>query len=1008
MSRRGLGGSLVERARGKMLRQIGRLLPIWFSLALATLPTGCARMSRVSEKFADEVASLSLTKIEYPDLDAPALDNEISPERPLTIREMSQVGYWDLSLEETVQLALENSKVLRDLGGTVIRSPESSPTALDPAVVETDPRFGVEAALSAFDARFDTRLTGEKIDRRFNNQFLGNLGFLQADRDVWDTQIAKRAATGSLFSLRQHIDFDKDNSLGNEFPDGAFNVWYEAEARQPLLQGGGVNFNRIAGPGAAPGVNNGVLIARIRTDITLAEFEAGLRDFVSNVENAYWDLYYAYRDLDAKVRARDTALETWRRIHALYESERRGGEAEKEAQAREQYYRFEADVQDSLAGRPLDGTRTNNGSRPGTFRGLPGVLVAEKRLRLLMNVPTNCEMLIRTADEPPQASITFDWPTITTEALARRAELRRQRWNVKRRELELLAARNFLLPRLDLVGLYRFRGFGDDLLASDNTPRFNNAYADLVSGDFQEWQAGVEMSMALGFRQAHAGVRNAELHLSREKVLLDAQEREVVYDVAQAVAEMDRAYMVMQTNYNRWVASRHQLSAVEAAYADDRVQFIAVLDAQRRAAEAEAQQYRSRVEYAVAVKNVHFEKGTLLDYLGIFAAEGPWPGKAYDDAFHREVSRMRERQIPKNALIISKENQPPSVTLESPVAGGEAIVPGKITPPPQQPVPATEDTPAEVAEIAPSIKGVAFPNEPLPAPPADDERPAYRPKPLPPELPPARLVEPARFVPEPTPAPSGVKPEPQRPAMESPSIKGVDLPAQIAPAPPERSIVPALPPPVPVKPAPPPRPAAAPASQAPADSGPSIKGLIDLPAPAASAPAPQARSVVQPPSAPRPDPPKPLPQPATPPAPRTAPAATGPSIRGVAEPPAPPPAPRPAPPAPARPAPAIQGIGLPYDVGPPPPREDNFVVPASAIRRDPPPPLAPKPPAGSKAPPATGPSIKGIVEPPKLAPAPRAAPAQPAPSIQGVVEPLKSAPPPGPAPAKPAPAIKGT
>ena len=33
------------------------------------------------------------------------------------------------------------------------------------------------------------------------------------------------------------------------------------------------------------------------TDISLADFEIGLRDFVSNVENAYWDLYFAYRNL---------------------------------------------------------------------------------------------------------------------------------------------------------------------------------------------------------------------------------------------------------------------------------------------------------------------------------------------------------------------------------------------------------------------------------------------------------------------------------------------------------------------------------------------------------------------------------------------------------------------------------------------------------------------------------------------------------------------------------------
>ena len=51
-----------------------------------------------------------------------------------------------------------------------------------------------------------------------------------------------------------------------------------------------------------------------------------------------------------------------------------------------------------------------------------------------------------------------------SEAMARNVDLRRQKWRVKETELELIAAKNFLLPRLDAVGQYRWRGLGDDLL----------------------------------------------------------------------------------------------------------------------------------------------------------------------------------------------------------------------------------------------------------------------------------------------------------------------------------------------------------------------------------------------------------------------------------------------------------------------------------------------------------------------------------------------------------------
>ena len=604
------------------------------------------------------------TEIEHPTVQAPTDPEVVGDFEPHTVLD-APVEHWDVSLEEVVRLALMHSKVLRDLGGTVLRSPESIQTSYEPGIQESDPRFGPEAALSAFDAEFSTGLFFENNDRRLNNRFLGDLGFYQQDYDVFETEISKQAATGSRFTLRKHVDFDNETALGNEFAGGAWNVHLEGEVRHPLLQSSGMQFNRIAGPDGSPGALNGVLIARVRTDVSLAEFQLGLRDFISNVENAYWDLYFAYRDLDVKVRARDLSLDTWRRVDALYQAGRRGGEAEKEAQARAQYFQFEEEVQNALAGRPLEGTRTNNGSSSGTFRGISGVHVAERRLRLLIGLPLNGQQLIRPADEPSISPIVFDWGQITTESLARRAELRRQRWRVKGHELQLIAHRNFLLPDLDVVGRYRWRGFGAHLIDSDTdgVARFDNAMADLTGGDFQEWQMGVEFSMPIGYRQAHAAVRNSELSLAREKTVLREQERQVVHDLSNAVAEMKRAYQVMQIAFNRRLAAQQQLASLQAAYEDDKVEFFVVLDALRRCADAESRYYQSMVEYTLAHRNVHFEKGTLLDYCGVALAEGPWPRKAYLDAAKRERLRGRPRPIDyghNDPPIVSRGVLPPS------------------------------------------------------------------------------------------------------------------------------------------------------------------------------------------------------------------------------------------------------------------------------------------------------------------------------------------------------------
>ena len=578
-------------------------------------------------------------QIEFPDHPTPSDDVLAGTPSPLSLATSETVDYLGLSLEETMHLALANSQILRDLGGTVLRAPDGSKSKNDPSIIESDPRFGIEGALSAFDAAFTSNFSFEKNDRALNNVFFGGgTRLLRQDFATWQTQVSKTAATGSQFAFKNYTQYDANNAPGN-FVGSAFTTWYDLEARHPLLKGSGTNFNRLAGPNAQPGAINGVVIARINSDVALADFELGVRNFASDVENTYWDLYFAYRDLDAKVSARNAALDTWRRIHALYERGRRGGEAEKEAQAREQYFRFEDEAQNSLHGRLVDGTRTNNGSTGGTFRGTGGVYVVERRLRLLIGLPISDGRLIRPTEEPIKAKLVFNWEASLVEGLTRRAELRRQKWQIKKREAELEANKNFLKPQLDVLGRYRWRGFGKDLYPNGGTGQFNNATSDLFSGNFQEWQAGVELSFPIGFRQAYAAVRHAELQLARERALLHEQERTVVYDLSNAIAEAERAYALVETNMNRRMAAAEQVAAVQTAFEADNATLDSLLDAQRRLSDAEVSYYRSLVEYQLAVKNVQVEKGTLLDYNEIFLSEGSWPTKAYEDAEDLESVR---------------------------------------------------------------------------------------------------------------------------------------------------------------------------------------------------------------------------------------------------------------------------------------------------------------------------------------------------------------------------------
>lgn len=529
-------------------------------------------------------------------------------EHPRTIAEFEQStapNFWDLSLEQALDLAFSNVEVLRDLGASVLRAPQTVATENTQAIQQTDPQYGMEGALSAFDAQLDILGTFQKNDRRFNNRFFGGgSNVFQQDRHDYIAQISKRTATGSRLAIRSITDYDFNNATGNSFPS-AWQTQIEGEVRQSLLQGGGVTFNRIAGPNSAPGLYRGVLIAKVNMDISHEEFEDSLQTYVSDVINAYWDLYFAYRDYDSKKTALEKSLETWQVYQAQKEASRQS--AASEALAREQFFRFQSELQDSIAGKSSQRSQSGNGTEGGIFSGLGGVQASERRLRLMIGLPLRDDRFVRPVDEPTAAQVVFDWQSIAIDAVKHRPEIRKQRLVVEKRRLELLAARNFLLPQLDLFGRYRLRGLDRNVIGSES------AFRELLSSDFQEWETGFELSVPIGFRQAHAAVQNAQQLHRREELILREQERQVFHDLGAMVAETERAYRQTETNLNRYFAAADAVDSFEAnRKAGLPINIEQLLDAQRRLTDSQQRFYLSRVEYAIALKNVQVEKGSLL------------------------------------------------------------------------------------------------------------------------------------------------------------------------------------------------------------------------------------------------------------------------------------------------------------------------------------------------------------------------------------------------------------
>jgi hypothetical protein len=539
-------------------------------------------------------------------------------EYPHTLRSLTDsntnIEFMDLTLDQAIQMALMNSRILKDLGATILRNPDAIGTEYNKYLIQFDPRFGTAAALSAFDTQFKASVFEENDNRVYNNLFFGGgTSNYNGERRSIEMSLNKYAADGTSMTFSNISLFNRNNAPGNIYAD-VWETMLQAEVRRPLLKGGGVSYNRIAGPGGSPGVYNGIMIAKIRTDITDAQFQRQMNDYLSNVVNAYYDLYFSYRDADAKKRAMEQARKIWN----IHQSRAPATEpAVNELLAREQYFRYQSEYENAVTGKLLQRTQNFNGTTGGSFRGIGGVLTSEMNLRLIIGFPYSDPRLIRTIDDPEEAPIEFNFPSLLMESIARRNELNEQRLKIKSKELELIASRNLLNPQLDVVGRYRVRGLGDSLIGSSdiNTTGLRSAWGELGAFDHQEMGVGMEFSVPIGLRQQFAAVRHAEMMLVKERAILREQERQITHDLSLAIAEVDRAYSQTQINQSRYLAADSALKSLRELEKNNRnVDIDLILDAQKIQAETYSQYYLSRVEYAIAIKNVHYEKGSILEY----------------------------------------------------------------------------------------------------------------------------------------------------------------------------------------------------------------------------------------------------------------------------------------------------------------------------------------------------------------------------------------------------------
>src|SRR4051812_11648543 len=104
----------------------------WFLGAMVVgCVTGCSQHHAfvANSKQTKEADRQLLKQVSYEEVATPTNERADCAPAPFALdSDSATVAYWDLTLDEAIQIALANSTVLRDLGARIIQTPQATPT----------------------------------------------------------------------------------------------------------------------------------------------------------------------------------------------------------------------------------------------------------------------------------------------------------------------------------------------------------------------------------------------------------------------------------------------------------------------------------------------------------------------------------------------------------------------------------------------------------------------------------------------------------------------------------------------------------------------------------------------------------------------------------------------------------------------------------------------------------------------------------------------------------------
>jgi outer membrane protein TolC len=344
-------------------------------------------------------------------------------------------------------------------------------------------------------------------------------------------------------------------------------------------------------------------VAQNNLEVSRNQFKTVLIDMVYSVEAAYWNLVYSIENL----KTLRQALQSGRDLLAKTKKEVEVGQKApiEVLNAEATVARREADILQAEA----------------------MVKRSQDQLKTLLNLeaePSAKGQSIFPADTPAFKPYQISLDEALTKALARRPDLEAAKTSIDTKRVNFRYAKNQLLPQLDLQLVKASPGISGQQYTYDpdnpflpptpgDTGSASQAFRDTFKFLYNNWTAGVTLTIPFGDVVGRADYAYAKLDLEQTQARLKNQEQQIYLEVSDAVLTLETAAKSVDAYRIARELAQKQLEAEMKKLAVGMSTNYFVLTYQDALASARSMELKALVDYNIAVANIAKVTGSTLE-----------------------------------------------------------------------------------------------------------------------------------------------------------------------------------------------------------------------------------------------------------------------------------------------------------------------------------------------------------------------------------------------------------